>query len=170
MQFLQESLRTRYRSCFSSDSRRALLWEKGYLTLESTPRFKLQAMRVKELAEAAGVTGDTIRYYEKAGLLPPAPRIGSGYRDYDLSSVERVRFIKGGQSFGLSLSDLKELLEIRDNGSCPCGHTDEILKRRAQQLEEEVASLKMLQDQLHEMMRSRKDGEYEWCCTNQRRT
>src|SRR5215207_2185274 len=71
------------------------------------------------------------RYYECAGLLPPPDRTESGYtaprRD---NAVERLRFIRGAQSIGLRLQEIKELLDIRDRGLCPSGHTEDLLRRR----------------------------------------
>src|SRR5918992_3569756 len=80
------------------------------LTLEWTPRFTLSLMslRVSELAGQAGLTTDTVRYYERVGLLPEPPRSASGYRQYDEELADRLRFIKGAQRFGLRLGEIKE--------------------------------------------------------------
>jgi DNA-binding transcriptional MerR regulator len=77
-------------------------------------------LRVGELAEAVGVTADTVRYYERAGLRPAPARTASGYRTYDASAVDRMRFIQGAQRLGLRLSDIQQLLTVRDTGTCPC--------------------------------------------------
>ena len=60
-------------------------------------------LRVAELAELVGVSPDTIRYYERAGLLPRPPRTRSGYRSYDTQAIDRLRFIQGAQRLGLRL-------------------------------------------------------------------
>src|SRR5690349_24171477 len=101
------------------------------LTLDRTPRFTVAGMsattaaprglRVAELADAVGLSPDTIRYYERAGLLPPPARTRAGYRAYDASAVERLRFIQGAQRLGLKLGDIRDLLAVRDTGTCPCG-------------------------------------------------
>ncbi|HEV7709630.1 MAG TPA: MerR family DNA-binding transcriptional regulator, partial [Asanoa sp.] len=65
-------------------------------------------MRVAELAQVAGVSADTVRYYERVGLLRPPPRTKSGYRAYDASAADQVR--QGGQRLGLRLRDIGELL------------------------------------------------------------
>lgn len=105
-------------------------------------------MRVKEVAQAAGITPDTVRYYEKTGLLPKPPRTGSGYRQFEPEYVERIRFIKGAQRMGLRLKDIKELLEIRDKGLCPCGHTAAALQGRIEQIDRDLGELRKLRRQL----------------------
>jgi DNA-binding transcriptional MerR regulator len=69
---------------------------------------------------AGGVTTDTARYYERAGLLPPPRRTPAGYRAYDVDAVDRLRFIQGAQRLGLRLRDVVDLLAVRDTGACPC--------------------------------------------------
>jgi len=98
-------------------------------------------LTVSKLADRVGLTADTIRYYERAGLLPPPDRTASGYRAFDDDAVERLRFIKGAQRVGLRLQDIKELLDIRDRGLCPCGHTEDLLQRRMSEIDTEIARL-----------------------------
>jgi MerR family copper efflux transcriptional regulator len=64
-----------------------------------------RALRIGELAAASGLTRDALRYYERRGLLPRSRRTTGGFREYDGSAVDRVRFIKQAQAHGLSLSD-----------------------------------------------------------------
>ncbi len=78
---------------------------------------------ISELAGTLGLRADTLRYYERLGLLQPTGRSTAGYRLYDDASAERLRFIKGLQRMGLRLGDIKELLDVRERGLCPCGHT-----------------------------------------------
>jgi DNA-binding transcriptional MerR regulator len=98
-------------------------------------------MTVSKLAARVGLTADTIRYYERAGLLPPPDRTASGYRAFDDDAVDRLRFIKGAQRIGLRLQEIKELLDIWDRGLCPCGHTEELLRRRVSEIDAEIAGL-----------------------------
>lgn len=109
------------------------------------------ALHVSALAARAGVSADTVRYYEKVGLLPEPPRSPSGYREYDDDLEARIRFIKGAQRFGLRLADIRELLAIRDNGACPCGHTKTLLERRLVEVESEMKRLRSLRRELIEM-------------------
>lgn len=111
-----------------------------------------RGLRVAELAEAVGLTPDTIRYYERVGLLPPPARTAAGYRAYDGSAVDRLRFIQGGQRLGLRLRDIADLLAIRDTGTCPCEPAEELLRRRLAELDAEIARLAALREQMVTMI------------------
>ena len=69
-------------------------------------------MRIKQLADAAGVPVDTVRHYEKAGLLAAPPRTGNGYREYGHADAERLRFIRHCRELDMSLDEVRELLEL----------------------------------------------------------
>ncbi len=114
-------------------------------------------LTVAKLAGSADISTDTVRYYEKIGLLKEAPRNSSGYRVYDDSAVERLRFVRGGQRLGLKLAEIRELLEIRDDGLCPCGHADDLLAQRIAGLDEEIAQLSAMRDELQAIAESRAD-------------
>ena len=106
------------------------------------------ALRVSDLAAEVGVSADTIRFYERKNLLAPAERTESGYRQFDQDAVQRVRFIKGAQSLGLKLSEIRELLDIQDKGACPCGHTRQLVDRRIGELDQEIRELQALRGEL----------------------
>ena len=76
------------------------------------------AIKIGEVAERGGVNLQTIRYYEREGLLPEPPRLASGYRVFPESTVRRVRFIKRAQEIGFSLREIRELLSLRMDGPC----------------------------------------------------
>src|SRR5215510_9817486 len=89
------------------------------LTLDHTPYFRMRptenfmdTMGIGKIAKRAGVSVDTVRYYEKNGLLTPSTRLASGYRRYDEGQVRRLRFIREAQKLGFSLRDVRELLGI----------------------------------------------------------
>lgn len=111
-----------------------------------------RGLRVAELAEAVGLSGDTIRYYERAGLLPPPARTASGYRAYDAGAIDRLRFIQGAQRLGLRLRDITDLLAIRDTGTCPCEPAEQLLRRRLAELDAEMARLAALRGQMVTMI------------------
>jgi DNA-binding transcriptional MerR regulator len=106
------------------------------------------ALKVSDLAGRVGLTPDTLRYYERLGLLPEPERSPSGYRQYDEGLTDRLRFIKGAQRFGLRLSEIRELLEIQDRGVCPCGHTQKLLRARVTEIDEELRRLERLRGDL----------------------
>jgi DNA-binding transcriptional MerR regulator len=111
-----------------------------------------RGLRVAELAAAVGVGADTIRFYEKTGLLVAPARTPAGYRVYGASAVDRLRFIQGAQRLGLKLRDIKELLTIRDSGVCPCEPAEELLRRRLADLDAEMARLSALREQMVAMV------------------
>jgi DNA-binding transcriptional MerR regulator len=118
----------------------------------STSRTILRGLRVSELAEAVGVPPDTIRYYERAGLLPAPARTPAGYRAYDDSAVDRLRFIQGAQRLGLRLRDIADLLAVRDTGVCPCEPAEQLLRRRLAELDAEMARLTTLRAEMVAMV------------------
>jgi len=71
------------------------------------------SLRIGQVAERGGVNLQTIRYYEREGLLPSPPRLQSGYRVFPETAVRRVRFIKRAQALGFSLSEIRDLLSLR---------------------------------------------------------
>ena len=112
----------------------------------------VRGLRVAELAEAVGLSRDTIRYYERAGLLPPPARTPAGYRAYDAGAVDRLRFIQGAQRLGLKLRDIADLLAVRDTGVCPCEPAEQLLRRRLAELDAEMARLATLRQQMVAMV------------------
>ena|SRR5215207_3695253 len=111
-----------------------------------------RGLRVAELGEAVGLSPDTIRYYERAGLLPPPARTPAGYRTYDDGAIDRLRFIQGAQRLGLRLRDIADLLAIRDTGTCPCEPAEQLLRRRLAEVDAEMARLGALRTQMVAMI------------------
>lgn len=111
----------------------------------------VEGLRVAELAAVVGVGPDTVRYYERAGLLPPPRRTSSGYRSYDAGAVDRMRFIQGAQRLGLRLADIRTLLAIRDTGSCPCEPAADLLRRRLAEVDAEIGRLVALRGEMATM-------------------
>lgn len=106
------------------------------------------AMRVAELAAAGGVSPDTIRYYERAGLLPAPARTAAGYRRYGPEALDRLRFVRGAQRLGLRLREIRELLAVRDTGVCPCEPAEALLRQRIAEIDTELARLTALRSEL----------------------
>jgi DNA-binding transcriptional MerR regulator len=112
----------------------------------------VDGLTVSELAEQVDASPDTVRYYERIGLLPAPPRTPSGYRQFGPDAIERIRFIKRAQRFGLRLADIAGLLAIRDSGLCPCGGTRRLLDARLAELDEEMAALSRLRADINAML------------------
>lgn len=79
-------------------------------------------MRIGDLSEVAGVPAQTIRFYERRGLLPEPVRTPNGYRAYDDSVLARLAFIRSGQAAGLTLLELRGILDQRRECAVPCAH------------------------------------------------
>lgn len=109
-------------------------------------------LTVSKLAKRVGTSADTVRYYERIGLLPDTERSTAGYRLYGDDAVERLRFIKQAQRFGLRLEAIAELLDVRQRGLCPCGHTRRMLEDRVAELDEEMSSLARLRADIASMI------------------
>ncbi len=109
-------------------------------------------MRVGEVARAAGLRASAIRFYERRGLLPEPARTSAGYRDYDPEIVDRLRFIRAGQQVGLTLSELRDVIAMRDQGRVPCAHVLDLLEARTQQLDAEIRHLRSLQGELRTLV------------------
>jgi MerR family mercuric resistance operon transcriptional regulator len=105
------------------------------------------SMTVGALAKQAGVKIDTIRYYERHGLLPKPPRTNSGYRTFTHASVERLRFIKQAQALGFTLNEVKQLLALRLNPGMTCID----VRKRAQA---KLTDIQQKIDSLHAMKRA----------------
>lgn len=79
-----------------------------------------EVLRIGQLAARTGVSVDTIRHYERLGLLPKAARTNAGYRQYRPSAVDRVRLVRHALRFGFSLRDVAGFLRVRESGAAPC--------------------------------------------------
>ena len=110
-----------------------------------------RGLRVSQLARVVGVRPDTIRYYERAGLLPEPGRTAAGYREYEAGAIDRLTFIPGAQRLGLRLADIRDLLAIRDSGTCPCEPAEQLLQRRLAEVDAEIARLTTLRSEMAAM-------------------
>ena len=110
-----------------------------------------QGWTIAALAVKAGVKPDTIRYYERIGLLPSPRRTSGAHRRYDPAALDRLRFIQGAQRLGLRLDQIGDLLAIRDTGECPCEPAATLLNRRLSELDAEIGRLTTLRAELHTM-------------------
>jgi DNA-binding transcriptional MerR regulator len=98
-------------------------------------------MRIGKLARRLDMNTQTIRYYERIGLLPEPERTESGYRAYGDEDERRLRFIKNARSVGLTLGEVKEVLAFHERGEAPCEYVTETIARRAEEVERQIAEL-----------------------------
>lgn len=124
-------------------------------------------MRIGELAEAAGTTAKTLRFYEEQGLLPQTERTASGYRSYTPAAINRIDFVHRGQSAGLTLAQIKQILDIRDRGEAPCEHVRDLLDLRLADIEQQIAQLTDLRDTITPLRDGVADPEPATCSPSQ---
>lgn len=109
------------------------------------------------LAAQAGVSPDTLRFYERQGLLAPPKRSAAGYRLYEPQALDRVVFIKRAQALGLALSEVREILRVADRGTAPCEHVRRTLARRLAEVDARISELMALRATLQRALaRSRR--------------
>lgn len=105
-------------------------------------------MRIGEIASKSGLATSAIRFYEEKGLIAEPDRTESGYRDYAPGVIDRLEFIRAGQSVGLTLNELGQVLQIRDSGDSPCAHVTELLDTRISEVEQRIRDLRKLRSDL----------------------
>lgn len=103
---------------------------------------------IGELARRTGATAKTIRYYESLGLLGDAARSEGGYRVYGEVDAARVRFNRSAKALGLSLAEIKEVVELQAHGTRPCGHVGQMLETKLAELDRRIAQLVGFRDEL----------------------
>lgn len=106
-------------------------------------------MRIGEAAARAGVSCDTLRYYERRGLLPRPPRTVSGYRDYSASIVDRVRFVRNALRFGFTIKQVSGFLHSRESGRPPCRQVRAAAAQILERIDQQIAELTAARADVH---------------------
>jgi DNA-binding transcriptional MerR regulator len=110
------------------------------------------ALHSGALAKAAGVSPDTIRHYERIGVLPRASRTDSGYRVYPASAVERVFVVRRALRIGFTLAELSEVLRARDAGGAPCHRVYKLAQEKFKNITADIEALKQTQRYLRQVL------------------
>jgi MerR family transcriptional regulator, Zn(II)-responsive regulator of zntA len=108
-------------------------------------------MRSGQLARQSGVSTDTLRYYERLGLLPPPHRSAGNYREYPPTSPQRVELIQRALTIGFSLAELKTILVVRDKGGAPCRHVRDLLRSKIRDTDQQIRSLVSLRSEMNRL-------------------
>lgn len=120
-------------------------------------------MRTGQVARQAGVNVETLRYYERRGLLAAPPRESSGYRAYSTDAVRVVRFVKRAQELGYSLDDVEALIDLASGGPDGCEVVQRLTEERIAELNRRLADLKAMRGSLQRLLitchRARRDRE-----------
>ncbi len=104
-----------------------------------------------ELAKRAGVNVETLRFYERKGLLPKPPQRASGYRQYPTESVGLIRFIKRAQELGFSLAEVRELLALRVRPGVTCAEVRDTAERKVIEVRQKIADLRAIERALEKL-------------------
>lgn len=111
-------------------------------------------MRSGELARLTGISTDTLRHYERLGLLSKPPRTDGGYRDYPPQTLDRVRVIRRSLSVGFSLPELRILLKLRDAGEFPCRDAQKLAKSKLEEVNCQIKDLIAMREQLEQVLKN----------------
>lgn len=109
-------------------------------------------MLIGQLADTLGIPSATIRLYERKGLLPDPQRAQNGYRVYDETTLARLRFIRTTQAAGLTLAEISSVLHVRDDGTAPCSHVDELLETKLADVRQRRRQLAALESELAQLL------------------
>ncbi len=108
-------------------------------------------MRIGQLADALEMPPETVRFYERRGLLPRPRRAPNGYRQYDDTALPRLRFIRTAQAAGLTLAEIRSIIDLRDDGTVPCSHVDALLETKLTEVQERQRHLAALEVELKQL-------------------
>ncbi len=111
-----------------------------------------KTLRSGALAKAAGVSADTIRHYERIGVLPHAVRTESGYRVYPEMAVNRVLVVQRALSVGFTLAELAEIFKTRDAGGAPCVRVYALAEEKLAGIQEDLAALKQAEKKIKTLL------------------
>lgn len=114
---------------------------------------KAKPLRSGELAKLVGVSPDTLRLYERKGLIRRPPRASNGYRCYPADTASRILLIQAALSIGFTIDELAEILTLRDSGGAPCRRVRDLAGEKLERLHQHVEQLIRLRDQLTEILK-----------------
>jgi len=117
------------------------------------------SMRIGELGKATGVDVETIRFYEKVGLLDAPERLTNGYRSYGKVHLERLSFIRHCRALDITLADITRLVAFMDHPSADCGDINNLIDQQISKVRARLASMQALENQLS-TLRSRCDAQH----------
>jgi DNA-binding transcriptional MerR regulator len=118
---------------------------------------EMEGSRIGELAGRLDLNTQTIRYYERVGLLPEPERTEAGYRIYGEADERRLRFIRNARNVGLTLGEIKEILAFHERGEPPCAYVIETIARRAEEVEHQISELTKFKSELDRLYASARE-------------
>ncbi len=119
---------------------------------------------IGQLAKAANIPTSTIRYYERRGLVLPASRSDGNYRLFDADALDRLMFVRSAQGAGFTLSDIAELLALREDRVAPCDEVQGLISSRLDQVVEQIEHLKAVDGMLRDWLKVCKGAQHSGKC------
>ncbi|MCM8730091.1 helix-turn-helix domain-containing protein [Hephaestia sp. GCM10023244] len=116
------------------------------------------ALTIGDLGKATNTKVETIRYYERIGLLPKPPRTAGNYRDYGAAALARLSFVRRARDLGFSLDEVRALLDLADDRRCDCAGIDSIARAHLREVERKLADLAALRRELKAVIDSCQGG------------
>jgi len=120
-------------------------------------------MKIGEIAARTGTKVETVRYYERAGLLPEPDRTSANYRVYSGAHLARLAFIRRARDLGFTLQQVRELLNLADDRNQSCASVDAIASAHLTAIERKIGDLHSLRDELQQLVASCRRGTVEEC-------
>jgi Cu(I)-responsive transcriptional regulator len=120
-------------------------------------------MKIGELARATGTVVETIRFYEKIGLMPPPARTEGNYRSYTPEHLRRLSFIRHARGLGFDVAEIRSLLDLSDKPTADCGEVDRIATGHLEAVEAKIARLEALRGELARMVGICRGGQVATC-------
>jgi DNA-binding transcriptional MerR regulator len=117
-----------------------------------------EMIRIGHLASRIGVQPEAIRYYERRGLMPRPRRGPNGYRVYSAEDLERVEFIKRAQAMGLSLEEIREVMQLKSGGASSCQHVRDLLREKLKVVDHQIARLRAFRRELADSLETCKES------------
>ena len=124
---------------------------------------RVGSMKIGEAAELSGVNVQTLRYYERTGLLPRPSRRPSGYREYDQDTVKLVHFIKHAQDLGFTLRDIGQLISLRHNPK-DCARAGSLARAKVTEIDRRIRNLTAIRETLSSLERACRNGDTNHHC------
>ncbi len=113
------------------------------------------ALTIGQVARQAGLKPSAVRYYERHRIIPPAQRLPNGYRVYDGDTLRWLSFVRRAQGFGMSLDNVRELLQLARHGETPCARVRQLARQHLTEIDHNIRDLQTLKGQLQQLLRRR---------------
>jgi MerR family mercuric resistance operon transcriptional regulator len=123
----------------------------------------VRSLQRAEIAKRTGCNLETVRYYEKVGLLPEPPRTQGGHRAYGAEHERRLRFILRARELGFTLEEIRALLKLVDERNAPCGQVRDVAVTHLLDVQEKIADLKRMERVLKDVVAQCADGSQPEC-------